>query len=237
MTTSTIVTTSATTVKKANTMISYFDAVSKLKIETLVKIAHSSEFRNEFKPFVKAKDQGNYLAAVYERLDVLILEGNLPIEFSMIPGMDKDINMVEKQLTDSFKGMVKLPLSDAQKATRKLQAFVEKFISFGSLAERMMDLYPVVTGEEQFGGHWFQVKKFAQEHTGNSSKNKALVKEALKCAEDMGIKETMVAKGKSLANISSFLRTNGVTTSYVQGITSMPVYNGQIGRASCRERV
>ena len=228
MTTSTIATTSATssTVKKANTMISYFDAVSKLKIETLVKIAHSSEFRNEFKPFVKAKDQGNYLAAVYERLDVLILEGNLPIEFSMIPGMDKDINMVEKQLTDSFKGMVKLPLSDAQKATRKLQAFVEKFISFGSLAERMMDLYPVVTGEEQFGGHWFQVKKFAQEHTGNSSKNKALVKEALKCAEDMGIKETMVAKGKSLANISSFLRTNGVTTSYVQGITSMPVYNG-----------
>ena len=98
MTTSTIATTSATTsssvVKKANTMISYFDAVSKLKIETLVKIAHSSEFRNEFKPFVKAKDQGNYLAAVYERLDVLILEGNLQIEFSIIPGMDKDINMV-----------------------------------------------------------------------------------------------------------------------------------------------
>ena len=230
MTTSTIATTSATTsssvVKKANTMISYFDAVSKLKIETLVKIAHSSEFRNEFKPFVKAKDQGNYLAAVYERLDVLILEGNLPIEFSMIPGMDKDINMVEKQLTDSFKGMVKLPLSDAQKATRKLQAFVEKFISFGSLAERMMDLYPVVTGEEQFGGHWFQVKKFAQEHTGTSSKNKALVKEALQCAEDMGIKDIMVAKGKSLASISSFLRTNNISTSYVQGITSMPVYNG-----------
>lgn len=227
-TTATSVNTSNTkTATKGNTMlITYCDTVAKLKIETLVKIAHSSEFRKEFKPLVRAKDQGKYLSAVYERLDTLILNGELPLEFSMIPTMDKDIKMIEKELSDSFKGMVKLPLSESQKVTRKLQVFVEKFIAFGNLAERLMALYPMVTGESSFGGHWFQVKKFAKEHTGAGNVNKTLVKDALKCAKDMGIFDIMVQKGKVLAEVSDFLRKHSINTSYVNGITSMPVYNG-----------
>lgn len=229
MKTSTITSTitSTSTIKKVdNTMVTYFDSVSKLKIETLVKLAHSSKFRFEFKPLVKAKNQDNYLSAVYERLDVLIANNTLPVEFTLIPGMDKDVRMVEKQLEASFKGMVKLPLSDEQKATRKLQAFVEKFISFGNLAERMRELYPVVTGEPEFGGHWFQVKKFATEHTGSSNINKELVKSALKCADDMGIKDIMISRGKVLSEVSAFIRVSGINTSYIKGITAMPVYNG-----------
>ena len=235
MTTSTIVTTTSATTSnnvKGNNMNTYFDTVSRLKIETLVKLAHSSEFRSEFKPLVKAKDQNNYLSAVYERLDVLIEQNLLPTEYAMIPGMDKDLKMVEKELEKSFKGMVKLPLSDSQKETRKLQTFVEKFIAFGNLAERMMALYPKVTGESEFGGHWFQLKKFAQEHTGTTSINKELIKSALKCASDMGIKDVMVAKGKVLASVSEFIRVNRINTSYIKGITSMPVYNGLKGNVN-----
>ena len=79
MKTSTIATTVTTT--STNNLVSYFDTVARLKIETLVKIAHSSEFRSEFKPLVKAKNQDNYLGAVYERLENLIVDGTLRLEF------------------------------------------------------------------------------------------------------------------------------------------------------------
>lgn len=228
----TAVTTTSTTVKKVNNMNTYFDTVARLRVETLVKLVHSSEFRSEFKPLTKARDPINYLGAVYERLEDLIVDGTLPLEFSMIPGMDKDIKMVEKQIADSFKGLVKLPLSEGQKNTRKLQVFIEKFIAFGNLAERMMALYPKVTGEAEFGGHWFQLKKFAQEHTGVTNANKDLISSAIRCAEDMGIKEVMVAKGKVLASISGFIRSNRINTGYVLGITSTPIYNGLRGNVN-----
>ena len=238
MTTSTIVTTTSATTNliqgdSVKNVIDYSATVSKLKIDTLVKLAHSSEFKGEFKPLAKAKNPANYMEAVIERLNDLIVEGKLPVEFTLIPGMDKDVSMVEQQINASLRGMVKLPQSPEQKATRKLQTFVEKFISFGKLASRMMDLYPKVTGEEEFAGHWFQIKKFAKEHTNGA--NKDLVRDALKCAEDMGIKDVMVAQGKVLSSVNRFIRTTGINTSYVKGIISTPIYNGLKANVTVRK--
>ena len=223
---SVVTTTNKPSKGKTMNIANYNDSVAKLKIETLVKLTHSSEFRGSFKPLLKAKSEFNYLSAVYERLDQLIVEGKIPVEFTMIPGMDKDITMVEEQIAKSLKGMVKLPMSDKEMELRKTQAFVEKFIAFGRLAETMMKLFPVVTGELEFGGHWYRVKKFAEMYTNGA--NKETVSAALKCASDMGIREEMVTCGKSLKAVKLFIWNNRyeLKTNTIPGINSTGVYNG-----------
>lgn len=182
-----------TTIKPVN----YSKSVSKMNIESLILFVNSKEFRNNYGTFTRAKSKKNFIAQARERLECMIQMNQVPEEFRSVEGYDKTVEEVQRQIANSFKGLVKSLKTENQLKEATELSHIESTVNFSrtvySLLDRRGNTHVL---DNPFKGHlWQFIKTEISKLKGMSKEDKiALVNKA----RGLGIGDTFVAASKYL---------------------------------------
>lgn len=206
----------------------YSKSIERMTIESLIKLCHCKDFRENFGPYAKAKSKTNFLDLAIEKLEFLITNNQIPEQFKAIPGMDRSIAIVEKAIEDAFKGMQYIPMTPAQKALSNNLFKIEQTINLGKIAAQIFNLShrQMIISDLELGSLMFRLVQFID---GINKIKGTLVT----VAEELELKDKFIAAGKAIRQlieafepIKQNLYRNNNKKTFAEGFFVKVSYNG-----------